>query len=182
MSSRLKAPRHAFRLAVAGVALAASLSACGFEPVYGRRTTGSGGGVGAASGDLALVAVDTIPERSGQLLRNFLIDRFDVGRKRPTPRYKLIVQLQESRSSIGYLPNTTTTATRLDITGTYRLVEIVSGATVARGDLTASDSYNQLEGGFTSVVNEAGARERAIQVMADGLVIRIGLFLRDARV
>ncbi len=73
------------------VAAAASLAACGFQPLYG--TTASGSRLGEV---MAGVEVTPIPGRVGQKLRNELIFANTGGGKAAPTAYRLDIVIKES--------------------------------------------------------------------------------------
>ena len=80
-------------IALAGLAL---LAACGFEPLHAPRN--GGGSVPAA---LATVQIANIPDRSGQILRNYLRDEINPYGVPGNPRYRLDIFLTEPASVNG---------------------------------------------------------------------------------
>ena len=81
MSSSVKKTAHETAIkntAIKNAALAVSVSAalflsgCGFSPLY---ATAGGTGQGSVADYLDTVAIGSIPDESGQYLRNALIDR-----------------------------------------------------------------------------------------------------------
>ena len=61
------------------LAAGASLSGCGFQPVYMPTASGK---AGVAQRELAAIQVDLIPDRPGQVLRQALQDRLEMGAER----------------------------------------------------------------------------------------------------
>ena len=71
-----------------------ALSGCGFQPVYMPTASGK---AGVAQRELAAIQVDLIPDRPGQLLRQALQDRLEMGSSGVARRYELSVAFGISR-------------------------------------------------------------------------------------
>jgi hypothetical protein len=69
-----------------GLVLGASLSGCGFQPVYMPTTSGK---AGVAQRELAAIHVAIIPDRPGQVLREALQSRFEGSGSGVAQRYEL---------------------------------------------------------------------------------------------
>jgi LPS-assembly lipoprotein len=65
-----------------------ALSGCGFQPVYMPTASGT---AGAPQRELAAIQVALIPDRPGQLLRQALQDRLEMGASGVARRYDLTV-------------------------------------------------------------------------------------------
>src|ERR1700742_1233580 len=113
----IQMPNAGCRMLVYLLALCMLVS-CDFHPIYGSH--GENTPVAVA---LNQVAIDNIPDRQGQTLRNELIDRM-YGKGRPhDPKYHLTISLRETEEGIGLLPNATTTLTELTIYADYSLTD-----------------------------------------------------------
>lgn len=178
MNGSARLGRRLVLLALAG----GSVAACGFEPVYGERTLREPkpGGTSTASirDDLAGIWIEPIPERTGQMLRNALIDRLNGSNEPSQPRYRLEVRLRELRQAVLERRDTLETATNLIVIGSYKLKS-------ATGEqLTANQSriivlYNQLQSPYATIAAEEYARERAVTQMAEDIRLRLALFLAN---
>jgi LPS-assembly lipoprotein len=84
-----------FSLLFAGIGLTAILSGCGFKPLYG---TAGGRDIPA---ELAKVEILPISDRSGQILRNGLIDKMNPGGRPTGAKYKLLVTFKIHKHNLG---------------------------------------------------------------------------------
>ncbi|MCM0018644.1 MAG: hypothetical protein NBV67_01485, partial [Tagaea sp.] len=82
-----RARRPSRRALSAALAAAFVLAGCGFEPLH--RTTARG----SAADSLAAIRIDPIADRSGQILRNYLLDRLSPRGTPARPDYVLRVRL-----------------------------------------------------------------------------------------
>jgi LPS-assembly lipoprotein len=149
------------------------LAACGFRPLYsgeaGRETREV----------LAGVEIAVIAERTGQILRNELLDRLTPNGAATQPRYRLVVELSETVQSLGVSKAATTTRTNLLIFANFQLVENSSSSRVFGGSSRSFNSFNVVLSEFATNAAEADARRRAARDLAEDITVRIALFLKD---
>ena len=149
------------------------LAGCGFHPVYGSRDQDT-----PVAAKLNQVAIDSIPDRQGQTLRNELIDRM-YGKGRPhDPKYHLTVTLRSTEEGIGLLPNAITTLTELTITADYVLTD-ETNKEVMRATARTVANYNQLQEEYGTLAAREGAYERSLNEIADQIVNRVSLYFSE---
>ena len=149
------------------------LLSCGFHPVYGSRDADT-----PVAAKLNQVAINGIPDRQGQTLRNELIDRM-YGKGRPqNPKYHLAVSLRSSEEGIGLLPNAITTLTELTLTADYSLTD-ETGKEVMRATARAVANYNQLQEEYGTLAAREGAYQRSLNEIADQIVNRVSLYFSE---
>jgi LPS-assembly lipoprotein len=158
------------RALVAGVAV--GLSGCGFRPVYATRGTASG-----AQRELAEVDVALIPERGGQLLRQFLQQRFDRG-DAVAKRFTLSVSYGVAGDTIGVQQDSSTTRTRLTGTGTWYLKQLNPAQTVVTsGVARALDGVNIIDQQyFAADLEGETAGRRIAEAIADQITLQIASY------
>lgn len=150
------------------LALAAVLlSSCtgGLQPLHGTQK----GQV--ANATLAAIQISPIADRTGQLLRNYLTDRFAAGSA--PARWRLDVKVTETNSSVGLQRDATTTYGRLALSAEYTLMDLTTQQPVLKDSTRSLMGDVLLEGGFPSVVAQNDARERAIREVGDQLATRL---------
>jgi len=156
----------------AAIALALLLSACGLHPLY------AGAGGQAAVTGLDEIRINPIPERVGQVLRNYLSDRMQPQGLHNT-HYTLDVSVTERRDDLGIQKNATVTFSRLTLIAGFVLKDASTGAVLLTGNARADNSYNQLEGGFPSLSSQDDARTRAAETVGQEIVSRVALYLKN---
>jgi LPS-assembly lipoprotein len=107
------------RRAVFPVLAGALLGGCGFKPMYART---QGGATGPAAQGLAQTNVVNIPERSGQMLRQDLQERFERSGVSEARRYDLSVKFGLQLEGIAVTPDTVATRLRVIGQATFQLV------------------------------------------------------------
>lgn len=169
-------PRHARRelLACIGSLSLAALGGCGFTPVYGTRAaTGSN----AARDGLAAIAVEIIPERSGQLLRQALqerCERFGAGTER---RFSLQASFNVSDEGIAIQQDSAITRVRMTGYAQYTLRSLdVSRRTLTSGAARALDGIDVINQQFFAGDLE---HEQVVRRLAEACADQIALQLAN---
>ena len=154
--------------------LAFVVTACGFTPMYSANND-TGSNVSAA---LDLVAIDIIPNREGQYLRNALIDQFYTNGVSSTPQYQLSVkEVSETISDFDITVDSESTRRQLKLKTTMSLIDLNHNEQVLSRTLTATTSNNVLQSEFSTLVAERSAREAALNDLARQIEQQIVLYL-----
>jgi LPS-assembly lipoprotein len=152
-----------------------SLSGCGFAPLYGRHD--GGGDVPAALNE---VAVATIPNRSGQMLRNDLLDRLYQQGTPANPRYDLTIGLEQTNADLGVRLDATSSRTQINLTARYSLNQRDTGAMIISGVAKTSVSYNKLEAQYATLTARENAETRALHEVSEQIINRLALHFKTA--
>jgi LPS-assembly lipoprotein len=155
------------------LALMLALSACGLRPMY------AGGPSGTVARGLGAIQVAPIPERAGWLVRNALVDR--LGREAVDPSYRLEVELDDDITGFGIRGDSAVTRERRTLRARYRLVELSTGLVVLDATAGSDAGIDVVSSDYATVAAEQTAQERLAQVVADQMVSRLALFMRNAR-
>jgi LPS-assembly lipoprotein len=157
----------------AALALILLLGACGLRPIY------AGGSTGAVASGLRSVQVAPIPERAGWLVRNALADR--LGGEVGEPGYRLEVELDDDLTAFGIRGDAAVTRERRVLRARYRLVELSTGLVVLDATAGSDAGIDVVSSEYATVAAEQTAQERLAQMVADQMVARIALFMRNSR-
>lgn len=150
------------------------LCGCGFRPLYGSAAQPE---ERSGSALLSRIEIVAIPERSGQDLRNRLIDRFYPQGGPADPLYRLqISSLSESLRDLDITKSSDATRAQLRLNATMTLRDIRTGDVVLTRSLSATSSYNILKSQFTTRVAEDYARNNALEDLARQVEAQIVLF------
>lgn len=140
-----------------------TLAACGFRPLYGTHSATQNTAVTAT---LSQIAIATIPDRSGQYLRNALIDRFYKTGRPADPLYTLrLTPLRETITDLDITKSSTATRAQLRLDTVMTLTDREDNIIMTR-NLTAITSYNILQSRFTTRVSEQATRDSALDDLA----------------
>jgi LPS-assembly lipoprotein len=158
--------KRAAILALASAALL--LSSCGLRPLY------SGGGSGQVAQALRSVEVAPIPERAGWLIRTALIDR--LGPTGGTPRYRLVVELDDQITGFGVRKDNAVTRERRSLRARYRLVDADKGTVLLDASAGSDAGIDVVSSEYATVAAEETALERLSAEVADQIVARLALY------
>lgn len=162
-----------FRAAI--LVLVIGLAGCGFRPLYEGRGDGS---VRAMTGS---IEVQPISDRSGQLLRNHLLDRLNPRGAPASARYSLAVEMNESIRELAIRKDEVATRANMTLTATYRLIRLADGRPVNKATVQSTVSYNILQNDFATISARKDARERGIRDLSEVIEIRLALFMARER-
>lgn len=152
------------------------LSGCGFKPMYGSQISQVNSGV---SSQLSQIAIDIIPDREGQTLRNALIDRFYKTGYPTNPIATLkISKVEETRNELDLTKSSDATRAQLRMSSTMTLMN-KSGSFVLKRPLKTITSFNILGSEFASRVTEESARQSAIQDLVRQIELNLSLYYND---
>ena len=157
------------------VCLLLALAACGYRPLYGER----GPDNVSVADDLALVRIESIPDRIGQQMYNMLRERLNPYGKPADPKYVLSVTLLETRERLFLEKDETATRTNLTLKANFVLRRVSDGEVVATGLSRTVSSYDILSSQFASVVSEEDARVRGARALSDDIRTRLALALSE---
>jgi LPS-assembly lipoprotein len=151
------------------------LAACGFRPVYAPS---AGSGEGPAASGLAEITVGLIPERTGQLLRLALQERFERAAIAAAHRYDLTVSFGIAGEAIGYQPDSTVTRVRLVGTATYTLTaQDPTRSTLKTGVARVVDGYDIFDQQYFASDQETESVERRMaEAVADQIALQLAAF------
>jgi len=162
--------RAALVLALAGC----SLAGCGLQPVY------SGGASGTVAQGLAAVEVPAIEGREGWLVRNALLDRLGQAGIEAEPRYRLDVILDDDLEAFGLLTDDTTGRERRILRARFQLVDMASGVVLLDASAGSDAGIDVVGSEYATIAAEETALENLAQQVADRIVTRLTLTLREA--
>jgi LPS-assembly lipoprotein len=163
--------RYLIRSIALGAALA-GLAGCGLEPMY------AGGGDASVARSLAAVEVPSIPGRGGWLMRNALNDRLGVAGE-ATPRYRLDVRLDDSLEGLGVLSDDTISRERRILRARYQLVDVTSGEILLDATSGSDAGIDVVSSEYATIAAEQKALENLAHDLADRMVRRVALALRE---
>jgi len=156
------------------LAASMALSACGLQPMY----AGSGGA--AVAQGLAEVEVSPIAGQDGWLVRNALNDRLRITGSNAAPRYRLDVMLDDSLEGLGVLNDDTISRERRILRARFQLVDIASDEILLDSTAGSDAGIDVVSSEYATIAAEQTALENLARDVADRMVRRIALRLREA--
>jgi LPS-assembly lipoprotein len=147
------------------------VTACGFTPMYATQNNST------VKSSLDQVGIAIIPDRSGQYLRNALIDRFYRNGYPTAPRYKLTVQpIKETISNFDVTLESEATRQQIKLSTKIMLINVETNKSVLTRSLTAVTSNNILESEFSTLITEQSARDAALNDLARQIERQLSLY------
>ncbi len=159
-------------MAGGGAVWLATLTGCGWAPLYADREAGP------AAAELAAIKVAPIPERIGQILALRLRQWLNPNGEPTTSRYVLRTLLTTSQLNLGTLSFGLGTRARFDVTASFTLVDIATGAALFTSTSHATDSFDIVANYYSNIVAEEAARERAAEDIRRDMVAQLTTFLQ----
>jgi LPS-assembly lipoprotein len=168
---------HLRRRGFLALGVGAGLSGCGFQPVYMPAASGN---AGVAQRELAAIQVALIPDRPGQLLRQALQDRLEMGASGVARRYDLAVGFSVSGEGIAIQPDNVATRIRSIGSANWTLVAQDPGRTkLTSGYARAVDAFNIFdEQYFAADLENEAVQRRLAEALADQITIQLAAFFR----
>lgn len=152
------------RTAAVGLVGLALLAGCtGFRPLHLPHNAAPDQNINR---QLASIDVIELRSRTGQELRNELIDRLDPAGVDVPPEYRLKLRLQRTRRSLAVQLNDDITRRDMVLSATATLQRILDGKTEYRTAVTRVASYNITNETFGTLVAERDAERRAATEVA----------------
>lgn len=149
------------------------LGACGFTPLYADKDESS------VQEKLDQIDIAVIPDRSGQFLRNELIDRFYKNGYPTAPHYRLeVAPINEQILDFDITQEAEATRQQIKLTTTMRLIDTKTKKVILRRNITAITSNNILESEFSTLITEQSAREAALNDIARQIERQLALHFR----
>jgi LPS-assembly lipoprotein len=160
-------------IAVAVLISSSLLVGCGFRPLYGKNSAANSPG---AMAQFASIEIPPLPDRTGQVMRNLLIDSLHPSGAAGDYLYRLNVIIREADVNLGLQQNSTSTRGQVRLTVDYYLIDKASGKTLLKETLRTSTGYNILINQFSSVISAEDARDQGLQQMADSITQHLALY------
>ena len=180
MSSSDRLPRPArsrfLTLAAAGL-LAAGVAGCTVQPVFMAGSTEFGAAPTGVSAELAAISIAPVSGRVAQEVRNNLIYAFTGGGAAAQPIYDLSLRVNWSEIRLGFERDESAPAYSVTVTAVYELKEIQSGRSITRGTSRGTASYDRSNQQFANERARLDAQNRAAQLIADDIRLRLAAVL-----
>tara|TARA_R100000005_G_C5002397_1_gene210006 strand:+ start:6729 stop:7229 length:501 start_codon:yes stop_codon:yes gene_type:complete len=147
------------------------LSACGFQPLYGSATRNAN-----VQEKLALTYIEPIPGRTGQTLRNELLDLANPYGIPAKPSYRLMIRIEEMSEGLAIQSDDTTTRYNMRLNSHFDLVDLTTKQVIYSGSTQNLAAYNVVESEFANLSAGNNARRRAALVAAEQINQQLSVF------
>ena len=159
------------RAAALAIALSATLSGCGLQPMY------AGGSSAAVAQSVAAVDVPPIPGRGGWLLRNALQERFQAAGE-VTPAYRLDVRIDDALEALGVLNDDTISRERRILRTRYQLIDLATGEILLDATAGSDAGIDVVSSEYATIAAEQTALENLSKEVAERMATQVALTLR----
>ncbi|MCC3303984.1 LPS assembly lipoprotein LptE [Sneathiella sp. HT1-7] len=146
-------------------------AACGFQPLYGSATRNAG-----VQEKLAQIYVEPIGGRTGQILRNELLDLANPGGIPRTPAYRLAVVIEVLSEGLAIQNDDTKTRYNLTLNSKFRLTDATGKEAIYSGSTQNIASYNVVQSEFANLAAANNAEKRAALVAAEQINQQLSVF------
>ena len=162
-------------VAVAAVLVTLAVSACGFRPLYGA---GSEEPVSTVVQELGAIQVGRGADRLDQIVYGNLLDLLTPNGAPQNPRYRLALELSESKQGVALERDATVSRLNLTLVAGFTLQDASTGEGLFSGSVRAVAAYNVLRSEFANVIAERDARGRAARDVSDEIKTRLSFYFR----
>jgi len=152
------------------MAIPMALGGCGLHPIY------AGGGSGEVAAGLRDVSVAPIPDKSGWLLRQALIDR--LGNATASAKYRLVIRLDDDISGFGARGDDSITRERRTLRARYQLVQTDKDLVLLDATASSDVGIDVTTSEYATIAAEQTALERMAVDLSDRITTRVALYLR----
>ena len=145
-------------------------SSCGYEPIYSKNIN--------TNKELLSISIKNIKNRPGQILRNTLLNQLNPERERVITKYRLIIEISESSTSLGYRRDMSATRTDLEVTAKYLLKNVKNDEIILKEDVKSISSFDVVESVYATLVAEKDAREKSLKIISDNIYTNLVIFFK----
>jgi len=146
-------------------------TSCGYEPIYSKNAN--------TNKELLSISVQNIKNRPGQILRNTLLNQLNPERERVITKYRLIVEISESKTSLAYRRDKSATRTDLKITANYLLKDIKNGEILLKQEAKSISSFDVVESVYATLIAEKDVREKNLKVISNDIYTNLVIFFKN---
>ena len=146
-------------------------SSCGYEPIYSKNIS--------TNKKLLSISVKNIKDRTGQILKNFLLNQLNPDGERVIIKYRLAIEITEGKSDFAYRRDMSPTRRNLEITAKYWLNDIKKGETILQQESTSISSFDIVESVYANLIAERDARKKNLKVISDDIYINLVIFFKN---
>ena len=150
------------------------LAGCGWAPLYGPAAP-------QTVTELQGTKVEVIADRSGQILRNYLIDSLNPHGLPHHPLYRLKVNLEENKRLLSFRRDATARRDEITLTASFELLDTKDQKIIFKDKVITIGGYSLGDqadvGSFSSIIAEKSAREQALRTLSDDIVLKLADYL-----
>jgi LPS-assembly lipoprotein len=150
------------------------LSGCGFHSLYAKSHN-----TAEVSDELQKVRIESIPDRNGQILRNYMIDALGYKSAAQSKKYSLKTSLTQKRTQLGTKADRTATREKVDYTANYNLYDLATGKQIIALTSRASLNYNLISEQFSIITARESSERKALKTLSESMLHRLSLYFKS---
>lgn len=160
---------------IAGFVISASLTACGFQPIYSEYRGN------AVSTELSQIEVAPIKARDiGREVYTNLINEFGADPAGSASPYILKIALEEVSEGLAFEEDAAVTRYNYQLFGDYRLIDRVTNKVLFAGSSRSIAAYNVVDNQFATLTAKRDAKARAAKDLSQAVKLRLSLYFRQS--
>lgn len=153
-----------------------AMQACGFEPVYGKRTTANY----ETATLLSAIEVQAPPGKLGELFKAHLEDHFNPKGTRQKPFYRLKVSINTSSDADIIEQDGTASRYTIKFSAPFQLIAIDTNQEIEKGSIMRLVSYNvSQQDDYSTFIAREDAQKRGMVELAEDYNLRIGAIMHS---
>jgi LPS-assembly lipoprotein len=156
---------------LAALSAALMMAGCGFEPLLGRDSHPQ------VQSDLQRIRIAMIPDRSGQILRNYLLDALSPRGMQGPELYLLMIRLSEPRREIAIRRDDTASRLSYTAAASFQLYDNKTNRIVFSGVSQSESTFEVTNSEFATLSGQASARNRALEEVSGDIREQLATFL-----
>lgn len=150
---------------------------CGFEPMYAKR----GAETAPVMAELTTIRVMGIEDRSGQILRNALVNRLNPRGEPAHSAYILTVRLTNNQENLAERNDGKASLGRMFVRANFRLVDVEQEIPIMAGTSQSVVSYRLLGPTYGSTAVERDAEQRALIDISEDIRTQLATFFSTGK-
>lgn len=150
------------------------LAGCGFTPMYATNAEGQG-----LPADFASVRIAPIPDRTGQVVWNHLLDRLNPNGEPSGADYLLNVSLSEKTLGYGFRSDAAVTRESYTLEAAFQLLDQKTGEVAFEDTQRAVQSYDIVQSDFANFSAREDAKARTAEELANLIALKLGLYFKS---
>ena len=146
-------------------------SSCGYEPIYSKNVN--------TNKELLSISIKNIKNRSGQVLRNTLLNQLNPDRERVIIKYRLIIKISENKTNLAYRRDMSSTRQDLEVIAKYLLKNAKNEEILLKQEAKSISSFDVVESVYATLIAENDARKKNLQVISDDIYTNLIIFFKN---
>lgn len=155
------------------------LSGCGFEPLYGPTSVNQP----EVCEQLAQIKVTRIPDRDGQMLRNYLIDSLSPAGQPVFPAAVLDVLLTNTKVDVANRRDGTAMRYKITLQACFTLKDCETKKVLYQDKAIVINAYyigdNSSIAAYSTVISERDAVKKGLKLLADEIQLLLASFYKQ---